>query len=77
MTNKTKTITGASVIGGLVIVFKLWHVAKTIDDITQPDIRQPEIVSATIIITDSTGKKDTMKLEDYLKQNKIGDTTGK
>lgn len=58
-------------------MFKLWHVAKTIDDITQPDIRQPEIVSATIIITDSTGKKDTMKLEDYLKQNKIGDTTGK
>ncbi len=77
MTTKTKTITGASVIGGLLIVFKLWHAATALSDIVEPESNQLKILPAIIITTDSSGKSDTMKLEDYLKQNKIGDTMGK
>jgi hypothetical protein len=77
VTNKTKTITGASVIAGLLLVFKIWHTATTIGEITTPDNTLPQNIPVTIITTDSSGKKDTMKMEDYLKQNKIVDTTDK
>jgi hypothetical protein len=77
MNNNTKAITGLSVIGGLFVLFKLLHFVHTIYTVTEPDDNEIKVMPVTIITTDSSGKKDTMKMEDYLRQSKIIDTTGK
>jgi hypothetical protein len=72
LNNRTKTITGVSVIGVIAIVFKLFHVAHTVDTVTKLD--EPKMfrnAPVTIVITDSTGKRDTMRIEDYLKKNNL------
>lgn len=76
MNNNNKTIAGVSVIGGLYLLFKLWHVIHAINTVTEPDNNGIKDMPVTIITTDSSGKKDTMKMEDYLRQNKITDTAG-
>lgn len=54
----------ASVIGFIIHAVHLYHVASTTDT---NDFSSFKKEKATIILTDSTGRKDTMLLEDYLK----------
>ena len=71
MNHKTKIATGTSAAGVLLLLFNFWHLGqafKTIGENDKNDVFKN--ASVTIILTDSTGKKDTMLMEDYLKTGK-------
>jgi hypothetical protein len=71
MNNKIKIAVGTSGAAILVLLLHLWHVAHTVNSIGEKDNNDVfKNASVHIILTDSTGKKDTMIMEDYLKKKK-------
>ena len=72
MNNKTKVTAGLSGAGIVMLIFHLFHLTQAVNDFDQQDREEKMLKNAkvTIILTDSAGKKDTMPMEDYLKQHK-------
>ena len=72
MNNKTRVAAGLSGTGVVVLIFHFFHLTQAVNDFDQQDKEEKMLKNAkvTIILTDSTGKKDTMPMEDYLKHNK-------
>jgi hypothetical protein len=71
MNNNTKIGAGISVAGILFLIFHFLHVAHSVSEFGEKD-KQDVFKNAPVyfIQTDTTGKQDTMMMEDYLKKVK-------
>ena len=69
MNNKTKVITGISGIAIILTTLEIFHVIFSVKEASEP---KPEDVFKNapvyIIQKDSTGKTDTLLMQDYLKK---------
>ena len=75
MNNRNKTIaTGTSILGLLGLIFHFWHIAHTAETFTKKN-EYDILKNAPVyfIQQDSTGKKDTMLMKDYLKRKELND----
>jgi hypothetical protein len=72
LNNKAKIAAGTSGVGILFLIFHFWHLTNIFTDYDKNDKQEKMLKNATvtIVVTDSTGKKDTMLMEDYLKLQK-------
>lgn len=71
MNSKTKIGAGLSVSAILVLIFHFFHVLHAVNMIGEQD--KKELLKNTpvyFIQTDTAGKKDTIRMEDYLKKAK-------
>jgi hypothetical protein len=64
MNNKKKVVAGVSGAGLVVWIFRLLHFINPGSSVVNPDSVFDK-TEADIILTDSTGKKYTMPLQDY------------
>jgi hypothetical protein len=69
LNNKTKITAGTSGAGILLLIFHFWLAAHTVNSIGEKDNNDVfKNAPVHIILTDSTGKKDTTMMEEYLKK---------
>ncbi len=71
MNNNTKIAAGISISGVLLLIFHFLHLAHSVSEFGEKDKHEVfKNAPVYFIQTDSTGKQDTMMMEDYLKKIK-------
>ena len=70
MDNKTKAIGGTSVAAAVFALFHIFHGINSVSEIANSSDEQNGFKNAPVYIiqTDSSGKKDTSLMQDYLKK---------
>ena len=76
MDNKTKAIGGASIAATAFALFHIFHGMYSVSEIVDNTNKQDVLNNAPVYIiqTDSTGKKDTSFMQDYLKKKETPTT---